>query len=690
MAESGAGAATVRRGPRFARIAPWAALVLGVLIFYWVEASLRKGPWLFSDELEWSQLSRSIATTGHAARRTAPNSFESLYSYLIAPAWWIHSTNSAYAAIKYLDSLVMCLTAVPVYLLSRLLVSRRTAVVVALLSIAIPSMAYSTFIVPESLAYLWFTATALASIRALARPGVRAAVPAVLLSACGPLIRSEFVILPVALVVAAVILWILRGGASALQVRRIAAAAGALALFGYLFNRFVVMRVQTWNTGQYFNHHTLGQGSVAAGALAIGLGMGPVVGGLASLHLPDRRSEPAYRAFVAYLGSVTAVCLVYTAAKATYLIANLGDLIEERNLFFLSPLLLLGTALVLEARRVDWYLLGAACVGVVAVVWSNRLEVGAPYYEAPGLAVPTLLNRNFVFTVADIHAVLIGATAITVALILCRTRRWTGTIAAVLACAWLLTGEIYFTRTSDQTASLYATKLAAPHTWIDAHTGRAPTTFLGGGVPLQDAGPVWLTEFWNRSIDHVFAVDDSAPPPGPIAAPYFLSIDGRLADYTGDRYTVAGAGIVLDAPVVAVNPPFTLYSTPTPWRVESEVHNITGDGWGLNPFRYSYFPRGGPGVIKVELSRTGYNNPAAPPGRATIEVGTVKLDSNGDPAFGRVVSIIHAMVPNGGKVVVPVHVASTPATVSVTVTPTIEGDPRQLAAQPSFSFDRDH
>ena len=74
-------------------------------------------PWLFTDELEWSQLSRAIATTGRAARRGQPHSFDSLYSYLIAPAWWIHSTADAYAAIKYLNVVVMCLTAVPVYLL---------------------------------------------------------------------------------------------------------------------------------------------------------------------------------------------------------------------------------------------------------------------------------------------------------------------------------------------------------------------------------------------------------------------------------------------------------------------------------------------------------------------------------------------------------------------------------------------
>ena len=140
-----------RRTPaeRLIRAVPWLALGLGILVFYWVEASLRTTPWVFTDELQWTQLSRAIAATGHAARRGQPTSFASLYSYLIAPAWWFHSTATAYAAIKYLNAVVMCLAVVPTYLLARLLVARRAAVAVALLSIAIPAMTYAASIVPS-------------------------------------------------------------------------------------------------------------------------------------------------------------------------------------------------------------------------------------------------------------------------------------------------------------------------------------------------------------------------------------------------------------------------------------------------------------------------------------------------------------------------------------------------------------
>ena len=174
-----------RRAARGSQALLLAGLAVVVLVFYWIEASLRKTPWLFTDELEWSQLSRAIAATGHAARRGQPHSFESLYSYLIAPAWWIHSTATAYAAIKAENTVVMCLTALPAYLLARLLLSRRASLVVAVASIAIPAMSYATSIVPEPLAYLWFACAALFAVRLLAAPSLARAVPAVVLALAG-------------------------------------------------------------------------------------------------------------------------------------------------------------------------------------------------------------------------------------------------------------------------------------------------------------------------------------------------------------------------------------------------------------------------------------------------------------------------------------------------------------------------
>ena len=47
--------------------APVAGLGLLVVSFYCIEAWTRKTPWLFTDEIEWTQISRAIAHTGHPA-----------------------------------------------------------------------------------------------------------------------------------------------------------------------------------------------------------------------------------------------------------------------------------------------------------------------------------------------------------------------------------------------------------------------------------------------------------------------------------------------------------------------------------------------------------------------------------------------------------------------------------------------
>src|SRR5439155_10760861 len=97
---------------RLFAVLPAVGIAAAALTFYLVEAWTRKTPWIFTDELEWSQISRAIADTGHAARRGQPIFFKSLYAYVIAPCWWIHSTASAYAAVKYVNAVVMSLAAI--------------------------------------------------------------------------------------------------------------------------------------------------------------------------------------------------------------------------------------------------------------------------------------------------------------------------------------------------------------------------------------------------------------------------------------------------------------------------------------------------------------------------------------------------------------------------------------------------
>src|SRR5215216_2239880 len=78
---------------------PLLSIFLWLCIVYAVEAWTHATPWLFGDELELSQLSRAIAATGHAARRGELHSFDTLWTYVMAPAWRIHDVHTGYATV---------------------------------------------------------------------------------------------------------------------------------------------------------------------------------------------------------------------------------------------------------------------------------------------------------------------------------------------------------------------------------------------------------------------------------------------------------------------------------------------------------------------------------------------------------------------------------------------------------------
>src|SRR5256885_11064156 len=149
---------------------PLLSIFLWLSIVYAIEAWAHGTPWLFGDELELTQLSRAIADTGHAARRGQPHAFNTVWTYILAPAWLIDNLHTAYATAKYLGVLVMTATVFPAYGIARLVVGRRPALFVAAASAAIPALAYSSMIVEEPLAYPYSTLVLFLILRALITP----------------------------------------------------------------------------------------------------------------------------------------------------------------------------------------------------------------------------------------------------------------------------------------------------------------------------------------------------------------------------------------------------------------------------------------------------------------------------------------------------------------------------------------
>ena len=80
--------------------------------------------------------------------------------------------------------------------------------------------------------------------------------------------------------------------------------------------------------------------------------------------------------------------------------------------------------------------------------------------------------------------------------------------------------------------------------------GRRSPTSARSARPRTRTG-CSLTEFWNRSLEHVYSLDGSRPGPGPTGTPDIVSADGTLSRMPTDAdYVLADNGISLQAPIV--------------------------------------------------------------------------------------------------------------------------------------------
>ena len=180
---------------RLYRAVPLASAFLWLCVLYGWQTRGHVTPWLFTDELKLTQLSRSIAETGHAAQRGQPASFQTLYAYVIAPWWRIGDVGTAYAAIKYAGVVVMASAIFPAYFLARMIVSRPWALFAAVGAVAIPSIAYAPFLVEEPAAYPWATLCFFLIAKALVARSARWVLGAAAAVLVAPLVRGQLAVL---------------------------------------------------------------------------------------------------------------------------------------------------------------------------------------------------------------------------------------------------------------------------------------------------------------------------------------------------------------------------------------------------------------------------------------------------------------------------------------------------------------
>ena len=352
------------RAPGWARsdvLLPLFAAYFAFSAYYVWQAWRRETPAIFSDELELTQISRAIAHTGHPARREVAYHFTSLYPYFTAPAWWLHKTQEAFDTVKYLGVLAMTAAIFPAYGIARTVLSQRWALAAAIGAVAAPALSYSAILVEEPLAYLASTVALWLILRAALRPMWGTAALALVASLVATGARSQLgALVAVLLITMGTVGW---------KSQRVSAwratwgrwdwiGAITLAVGGLIaINAFASHRSQEWEIiTRLYKDRMWTYGTWAAGGLAIGLGIVPLVGGVASLvHRSEERPEPERSAFTTLLAAALISFGWYTAIKGAYLSTAFASRIVERNLIYLDPLLFTGTALLIARRGTRWW-----------------------------------------------------------------------------------------------------------------------------------------------------------------------------------------------------------------------------------------------------------------------------------------------------------------------------------------------
>jgi hypothetical protein len=688
---------------------PLLSIFLWLSIVYAVEAWAHSTPWLFGDELELTQLSRAIAATGHAARRGEPHSFDTLWTYVMAPAWRIHNVHTAYATVKYVAVLIMMLTAFPAYALARQLVGRTAALFVAAASCVIPAMAYSSMLVEEPLAYPYSTLCLFLIIRTLVRPSrwwIAGTLAAVIVA---PFVRGELVVFWAVLVL-------------------------TLLFFAWRSERIGRWRA-TWTTWDWVGFVTLlvgaavtvsavlGKGSLewllstdhykrrifdygfnAGGAFAIGLGVFPLVAGLASLW-PGKGEQPL-RQLVVFRSVLLASIIsfgVYTGVKSTYVSTVFSTLTYERNLIYLAPLLFAGTALWLERRNFD------PIAVLVSAAFVLFLLLTSPYgmdkdisYDSAGLSILQQGNRYLGLDHADAKLGLVALLALSTLLLLAPRVKWLGVVVAVGILAWCFTGELAFASASNRASDRFVDNIRRPFTWVDDTTGGKPTLYIG--QQMADPNGEWLLEFWNphSMIGRVWSLDGTAPGPGPTLTPDPELPNGALSHDPHYPYVVEEGGMNVVGNVIATHDhvaggsvqKWRLVQIRPPLRLRDFVTGQYADGWSGASSAYTRFATGErPGRVRIVVARP-WGGPDVP-GHVTVKLGPIVIGDDNQPHVGEPMVVKRFVLHANGvkRLVLPapgqhfrVEVSVTPTFRPRDLSPQTESDNRDLGVKVTYAY----
>jgi hypothetical protein len=541
-------------------------------------------PFIFVDELIYAELARSLVDTGSfAVRGVSTSGYSILYPILLAPAYWLFDAlPNAYAAAKATNTVAMSLAAVPAWLLARRVAGRWLALLGAAIAVALPSLAYTATLVTETLFYPVALLFAWTLVRVLERPTGGRVVVLVAALACAYATRSQALGFVGAIVLAPLVLALLRKELRA--VRPFVPLLAGIAGLGVLV--VLVQELRGRSLSDLLGAYSIvGEGGYDVGRvlrfwlwhveeLTLYVGVLPVV----ALGLLLCRGSRLPAAVQEHLAATVALVATSTLVVAAFASRFASDRIQDRYLFFLTPLLV--TVLL------AWVALGAPrpvlAFGASAVV-AVALVVAFPYTRFIGepaksdtFGLLPLWTANEHLVGGSYRLTVLVAALVLVGLLWVVPTRLAVAVPLVLFALFLVlsrpvwSGPHGVLRSGE--GALFQGIRGVERGWIDDRVpGGEDVAVLWTG--RADRFTVNQNEFFNARVGDVYYA--SSPTPGGVGeTPVTVDEDGTVRTADGgtvdDPYALLDGSVTPDGEAIARDDLGT-----TLWRLNGPLSSLT-------------------------------------------------------------------------------------------------------------------
>jgi hypothetical protein len=672
---------------------------------------------VMTDELLYAKLATAIAGTGsplpeiHGASISVLNQ---LYPLLLAPFYGALSPPSAFRAAHVLNAVVMASAVFPAYLLARQVLSRPWSFAVSVLSVLVPWMIVSGFLMTEVAAYPAFLWAILGLQLAIATPSPRRDLLAVGALGLAVLARTQLValvlVLPLAIVghelgktltaPVSTPSWrkSLAGPREAVRQHAVlavlyalGAAVAAIATFADSAGSLLGVYSPTVEEGSILPAGVWSAAARHIDAVGIGCGLAPLLlGGGWMLAATVRPRSPREHA-LATLSLATVVALTLEAASFGVRFGG-TEVVRDRYLFYVVPLLLIGAVAALVELPRRQAAIGAALIAVFFAATAPLLEFrtfAGVWVDSPASVLNDLLIEQSGALGTGTFVALIGlflGAVLALGVLLAPRPPLALLVLAALLVFSILTLRSEVDRVVSGTGLSGRPLAGSPGTvlnWVDSVLPDGAQAAIMP-FPVSSAWDTtairwWDVEFWNRSVTETYVAQDGNFTYTPYRS-RTLEIDwatGQVAD-TSDAppYVVAAPGdsrFLLAGSQHAANVGLVVRAVERPYHAVWASRGLQTDGWTSpgSPATIRVYGHGQdrPELMDVQVS---VRAPSTAPARYRISAPAVSR-MGALPAGGSGAETLSLCVPAGSEV---------DMTLSSSTRATIEGPPLSPELRP--------